>query len=109
MEQHHTGEFTCIDAHTCGNPVRVLVKGAPKLDGDTMLERRAHFQSEFDWIRTGLMYEPRGHEVMSGSILYETTRLDCDIEFCLSRCLDVYQCVVMAQSGRNCSHRTGFG
>ena len=96
MERHQTGEFTCIDAHTCGNPVRVLVKGAPKLDGDTMLERRAHFQSEFDWIRTGLMYEPRGHEVMSGSILYETTRLDCDIGILF---IEVSGCLPMCGHG----------
>lgn len=74
-----TGAFTCIDAHTCGNPVRVVVDGGPALAGRTMLERRAHFLAEYDWVRTGLMYEPRGHEVMSGAILYEPTRGDCDL------------------------------
>lgn len=44
-----------------------------------MLERRRHFLENFDWVRTALMYEPRGHEVMSGSILYRATRDDCDI------------------------------
>ena len=71
--------FTCIDAHTCGNPVRVVKVGGPKLDGSTMIERRAHFLEEWDWIRTGLMFEPRGHDMMSGSILYEPTRDDCDV------------------------------
>lgn len=71
--------FSCIDGHTCGNPVRVVTGGAPRLDGATMLERRAHFQTEFDWIRTGLMFEPRGHDQMSGSILYPPTREDCDV------------------------------
>ena len=69
--------FTCIDAHTCGNPVRVVKVGGPKLDGSTMIERRAHFMEEWDWILTGLMFEPRGHDMMSGSILYEPTRPDC--------------------------------
>jgi 4-hydroxyproline epimerase len=62
--------FSCIDAHTCGNPVRVVAEGGPSLDGRTMSERRAHFIAEYDWIRTGLMFEPRGHDMMSGSILY---------------------------------------
>lgn len=71
--------FFCIDGHTCGNPVRLVAGGGPLLQGATMMERRAHFLAEFDWIRTGLMFEPRGHDVMSGSILYPPTRDDCDI------------------------------
>jgi 4-hydroxyproline epimerase len=71
--------FRCIDAHTCGNPVRLVAEGGPVLDGDSMLDRRAHFMREFDWVRTALMYEPRGHAQMSGSILYPSTRADCDI------------------------------
>ncbi len=62
--------FKCIDAHTCGNPVRLVVEGGPKLQGNTMEEKRQHFLKKFDWIRTGLMFEPRGHDMMSGSILY---------------------------------------
>jgi 4-hydroxyproline epimerase len=71
--------FFCIDGHTCGNPVRLVAGGGPVLIGATMVEKRAHFLAEFDWIRTGLMFEPRGHDVMSGSILYPPTRPDCDI------------------------------
>ena len=44
-----------------------------------MLDRLQHFIAEYDWIRTSLMYEPRGHAMMSGSILYPTSRDDCDI------------------------------
>lgn len=62
--------FFCIDAHTCGNPVRVVAGGGPNLDGLNMSEKRQHFLKEYDWIRTGLMFEPRGHDMMSGSILY---------------------------------------
>ena len=62
--------FVCIDAHTCGNPVRVIKEGGPDLHGATMSEKRQHFLKEYDWIRKGLMFEPRGHDMMSGSILY---------------------------------------
>lgn len=70
--------FFCIDGHTCGNPVRLVAGGGPALVGDTMIEKRAHFLREYDWIRTGLMFEPRGHDMMSGAILYPPTRSDCD-------------------------------
>ena len=62
--------FVCVDAHTCGNPVRVIKSGGPNLVGNTMNEKRLHFLKEYDWIRKGLMFEPRGHDMMSGSILY---------------------------------------
>lgn len=62
--------FFCIDAHTCGNPVRLVAGGGPNLQGNTMSEKRQHFLQEYDWIRKGLMFEPRGHDMMSGSILY---------------------------------------
>jgi 4-hydroxyproline epimerase len=62
--------FHCIDAHTCGNPVRLVADGGPELEGKNMSEKRQHFLKEYDWIRKGLMFEPRGHDMMSGSILY---------------------------------------
>lgn len=62
--------FFCIDAHTCGNPVRLVAGGGPVLEGSNMSEKRQHFLKEYDWIRKGLMFEPRGHDMMSGSILY---------------------------------------
>lgn len=65
--------FHCIDAHTCGNPVRLIKEGGPQLSGATMSDKRQHFLKEFDWIRKGLMFEPRGHDMMSGSILYPPT------------------------------------
>lgn len=62
--------FECIDGHTCGNPVRLVKSGSPNLIGSSMSEKRQHFLREFDWIRKGLMFEPRGHDMMSGSMLY---------------------------------------
>ena len=70
--------FFCVDAHTCGNPVRVVAGGGPNLDGANMSEKRQHFLKEFDWIRKGLMFEPRGHDMMSGSILYPPSNPDND-------------------------------
>lgn len=71
--------FHCIDAHTCGNPVRLVYRGAPELIGETMLDKQQHFVAEYDWIRTSLMYEPRGHAMMSGGMLYPSSRDDCDV------------------------------
>jgi 4-hydroxyproline epimerase len=70
--------FFCIDGHTAGNPVRLVAGGAPLLRGASMSERRQDFLARFDWIRTGLMFEPRGHDMMSGGFLYPPTRDDAD-------------------------------
>lgn len=71
--------FSCLDGHTCGNPVRLVMAGGPQLVGATMSERRLDFLARHDWVRRALMFEPRGHDVMSGSILYPSTRADCDV------------------------------
>lgn len=91
-----TGTFTCIDAHTCGNPVRVVTDGGPSLVGETMIEKRQNFLDNHDWIRTGLMFEPRGHDVMSGSILYPPTRNDCDVAILF---IEVSGCLPMCGHG----------
>jgi proline racemase len=71
--------FFCIDGHTAGNPVRLVAGGAPLLKGASMSERRQDFLARFDWIRTGLCFEPRGHDMMSGGFLYPPTTADADI------------------------------
>ena len=85
--------FFCIDGHTAGNPVRLVAGGAPLLRGSTMAERRQDFIARFDWIRTGLCFEPRGHDMMSGGFLYPpaSSDSDCGILFietsgCLPMC-----------------------
>ncbi|MDH3715185.1 MAG: 4-hydroxyproline epimerase [Gammaproteobacteria bacterium] len=88
--------FFCVDAHTCGNPVRVVAGGAPVLRGATMSERRQYFLQHLDWIRTGLMFEPRGHDAMSGSILYPSTRDDCDLGILF---IEVSGCLPMCGHG----------
>lgn len=71
--------FFCIDAHTCGNPVRLVAGGGPILEGRNMREKRQYFLDHYDWIRRGLMFEPRGHDMMSGSILYPSMDKENDI------------------------------
>ena len=71
--------FHCIDGHTAGNPVRLVVEGAPQLSGASMSERRQDFLARFDWIRTGLCFEPRGHDMMSGGFLYPPTTPEADV------------------------------
>ena len=63
--------FECIDGYTAGNPVRLVKSPKPDLIGFSMGEKRAYFMKTYDWIRTGLMFEPRGHDMMSGSFYYE--------------------------------------
>jgi 4-hydroxyproline epimerase len=86
-------KFQCVDAHTCGNPVRVVTGGVPELQGANMSEKRQHFIREYDWIRKGLMFEPRGHDMMSGAMLFppHNPQNDCAILFietsgCLPMC-----------------------
>lgn len=71
--------FFCIDAHTCGNPVRVVVGGAPILPNVPMAEKREIFVRDHDWVRRALMFEPRGHDIMSGSILYSPSSDEFDL------------------------------
>ena len=91
---NHT--FFCIDGHTCGNPVRLVCGGAPVLQGSNMIERRAYFEEHLDWVRTSLMFEPRGHDVMSGTILYPSTRADCDVAILF---IEVSGCLAMCGHG----------
>ena len=88
--------FACIDGHTCGNPVRLVTGGAPFLRGATMREKRQDFLQHHDWIRRALMFEPRGHAVMSGSILYPPTRDDCDVAVLF---IEVSGCLPMCGHG----------
>jgi len=88
--------FSCIDGHTCGNPVRLVIGGGPFLNGATMSEKRQDFISRFDWVRRSLMFEPRGHDAMSGAILYPPLREDCDIAILY---IEVTGCLPMCGHG----------
>jgi len=62
-------KITTIDAHTGGEPFRVITGGYPELPGETILERRRYAREHLDHLRTMLMWEPRGHADMYGCIV----------------------------------------
>jgi 4-hydroxyproline epimerase len=70
--------FHCLDGHTCGNPVRLVTGPLPDLAGTSMSEKRADFIARHDWIRRSLMFEPRGHDMMSGAMFYPPCSDDAD-------------------------------
>ena len=74
-----TRVFTTIDTHTGGNPTRTVISGLPKLTGTTMGEKMLQMKAEYDWIRTFLMYEPRGHDVMSGALIVDPCHPEADV------------------------------
>jgi 4-hydroxyproline epimerase len=88
--------FFCIDAHTCGNPVRVVAGGGPLLPAVSMAEKRQILVRDYDWIQRALTFEPRGHDVMSGTILYPSSREDCDVGVLF---IDVSGCLPMCGHG----------
>jgi len=61
--------LTTIDAHTAGEPFRVVTSGWPDLPGETIVARRRHARIHHDHLRTALMWEPRGHADMYGCVL----------------------------------------
>jgi len=65
----HWQKITTVDAHTEGEPFRVITGGLPELEGDTILARRRYMRDHFDHLRTALMWEPRGHADMYGCIV----------------------------------------
>ena len=73
--------ISTIDLHTGGEPLRVVRSGLPPLHGTTVLEKRRYFREHCDHLRTGLMFEPRGHADMYGAVLTESTSADFDVFF----------------------------
>lgn len=71
-------KITTIDAHTGGEPFRVITGGLPTLRGDTILERRRHMRDTLDDLRTALMWEPRGHADMYGCVVTPPVSSEAD-------------------------------
>jgi proline racemase len=61
--------ITTTDMHTGGEPLRIITGGLPDIHGETVLEKRRYFREHYDHIRTGLMWEPRGHADMYGVVI----------------------------------------
>ena len=66
-----------IDSHTGGEPTRVVVEGGPDLGFGSLSERLNRFREEFDHIRTAVILEPRGSDVVVGGLLCQPTDPTC--------------------------------
>ena len=77
----HWTRITTIDMHTGGEPLRVIVDGLPQIEGRTVLEKRRYFREHYDYLRTGLMWEPRGHADMYGAVITSSADADFDVFF----------------------------
>src|SRR5215813_14141379 len=77
----HWQKITTIEMHTGGEPLRVYTSGLPAIKGNTVLEKRRYFREHYDHIRTGTIWEPRGHADMYGAILTPSTDADLDVFF----------------------------
>ena len=74
-----TRTIDAIDAHTAGEPIRVVTAGIPKVEGRTMLEKMEYFGGRYDNIRCMLLKEPRGHKDMFGAVLVPPVTDDADL------------------------------
>lgn len=72
-------KITTIDAHTAGEPLRIITSGFPDIPGDTILAKRQYAREHYDHLRKALMWEPRGHADMYGAIFTEPTTPDGDV------------------------------
>lgn len=74
----HWTKITTLDAHTAGEPLRIITKGYPKLQGENILARRRYAKEHLDHLRTALVREPRGHHDMYGCMLTEPVSPEAD-------------------------------
>ena len=77
----HWTRITAIDMHTGGEPLRVYISGLPPIEGRTVLEKRRYFREHYDHLRTGTMWEPRGHADMYGAVITPSLDADLDVFF----------------------------
>lgn len=77
----NASRITVIDMHTGGEPLRVITGGLPPIAGGSVLEKRRYFSEHLDQLRTGLMWEPRGHADMYGAVITPSRDADFDVFF----------------------------
>jgi proline racemase len=77
----HWQKITTIEMHTGGEPLRVYLSGLPEIKGKTVLEKRSYFREHYDHLRTGTIWEPRGHADMYGAIVTPSIEADLDVFF----------------------------
>lgn len=70
--------INCIDAHTAGEPLRIITSGLPPIHGKTILEKRKYMLENYDHLRKLMMFEPRGHSGMYGCIIVPAVTEDGD-------------------------------
>lgn len=70
--------ISCIDAHTAGEPLRIITSGFPPIPGGTILVKRDYVNKHYDGLRRMLMLEPRGHSGMYGCIIVPAVTPDGD-------------------------------
>lgn len=75
----HWKAITTIDAHTAGEPLRIITGGLPRIPGNTILEKRRYFLEKMDHFRKGLIWEPRGHADMYGAVITEPVTSEADL------------------------------
>jgi len=71
-------KITTIDMHTGGEPLRIFTNGLPEIPGSTIFEKRSYFRDHLDHIRTGIIWEPRGHADMYGAVITEAVNEGSD-------------------------------
>lgn|GEM_PF-2150540 len=87
-----------LEAHAAGEPLRLITKGLPDIPGDTILQKRRFFRDHYDYIRTGLMWEPRGHADMYGAVLTEPVSQGADFGVFFFIMKDTQPCAAMPSS-----------
>ncbi|GAA0340677.1 proline racemase family protein [Bowmanella denitrificans] len=72
-------QLHCLDLHTAGEPLRIVLSGYPTIPGNSMLAKRRYLMANLDHLRQLLMYEPRGHADMYGALITEPVSVDGDM------------------------------